>query len=259
MEDKKRKKSELLEERSQRLKEEIQAKQKRTQERKMIEELGKRITLARDGRSAFEKGQFAHALNCYRKYIILTEQQFKRSIQELKPSHFEDKNRTQESILISAIGLDMAIMLDKLKSPDAAAERRLNLGIFVRFSVGLPFQHFAAENLRRYMEYSTNLQHRKEFKSALSAVSKGKFCLVATLVYQDSDCAELVILREFRDSILCQWKWGEAFVSFYYQNGHRVLPAWNRFGFLRGTLAFFVKKILVPMATMALKLLRLQN
>jgi len=51
---------------------------------------------------------------------------------------------------------------------------------------------------------------------------KSKSCFVATVIYQDIDCEELRILRQWRDTCLKQRVAGRWFIQIYYQVGYEV-------------------------------------
>ncbi len=53
-------------------------------------------------------------------------------------------------------------------------------------------------------------------------LSKKTNCFVATAVTGGGDSLEVEILRNWRDKVLLDFKWGRAFVRFYYKHG----PAW---------------------------------
>ncbi len=47
-------------------------------------------------------------------------------------------------------------------------------------------------------------------------------CYIATMCYGDYDHPQVLVLRDFRDSVLLHHSWGQAFVRFYYRNS----PNW---------------------------------
>lgn len=47
-------------------------------------------------------------------------------------------------------------------------------------------------------------------------------CYIATMCYGNYDHPQVMVLRDFRDSVLLQHSWGKAFVRFYYRNS----PNW---------------------------------
>lgn len=67
-----------------------------------------------------------------------------------------------------------------------------------------------------YLAKFPNGRHKKEAEQKASA------CYIATMCYNDYDHPQVMVLRDFRDSVLLQHYWGEAFVRFYYRNS----PQW---------------------------------
>ena len=55
-----------------------------------------------------------------------------------------------------------------------------------------------------------------------SSNSSSGGCYIATMCYGDYDHPQVLVLRDFRDSVLLQHSWGQAFVRFYYRNS----PNW---------------------------------
>lgn len=214
-----------ISERSSKIEEQIKEAQKRREDKLFLEELGKRISIARDGKMAMEKGDYSAALASYRRFLTLTAKAFKVEVEGLKPDLFDEKNRASESILISAVFLDLMKMLDKLTSGTAKQERASYHRLFVRFTVGQPFQGFSAENLRRYISTSKTLQNKKEFQATYAKVANQKFCFVATWAFENESAAEVVMLRNFRDEKLLFWPMGKQFVRVYYFIGPTLVRA----------------------------------
>ena len=112
--------------------------------------------------------------------------------------------------------MDLAKILDHVATPEAKTERGLLLRLFVLFTIGMPFQFFVSENLRKYLQYSKTLKHRPEFESAYQAIKKRKLCFVATAAFESINAAEVSALRKFRDLHLVKNYGGRLFVRFYY-------------------------------------------
>lgn len=209
-------------ERSSLIEEQIRSAQKRKEERAFLEELAKRITIAREGKRHSNRKEFSAAITAYRRFLAITAQSVNVEIEDLKPSLFEEKSRKGESLLISSIIFDMLKILDKLDTDTAKDERKLCHKLFVRFTVGQVFQMFAAENLRKYLVYRKSVRHKSEFWATYQAIKVKRFCAVATWAFESENCAELNALRAFRDGWLSSTAPGRAFVCFYYLNGSKI-------------------------------------
>lgn len=205
--------------RSDKLEAQIREGEKRRQERQFLEELSKRITIAREGRALMERKQYAAAMGSYRKFLSITARSFECEIADLSPTQFDDKNRIAESLITSSIFFDLLKMLDKLDSAGAREERLLYHKLFLRFTKGMPFQHFAAENIRKHLVYSNSIVNKAEFWNTYRAIMGKQFCLVATWAFDSDSAPEVVRLRRFRDEVLRPTRGGRAFVRWYYRNG----------------------------------------
>lgn len=71
-------------------------------------------------------------------------------------------------------------------------------------------------------------------------VSQSNSCFIATAVYKDENCNELVILRNWRDEYLRKTIVGRKFINYYYKNGEQI--------------ASYVKKSLILSTTIRLGL-----
>lgn len=210
-------------ERSSAIEEQIRNAQKKRDERAFLEELAKRISIAREGKRFSTNQDYSSAISAYRRFLAITAKAVSVEVDELRPGLFDDRSRKGESLLISSIVFDMLKILDKLDTPTAKDERKQCHRLFVRFTLDQPFQMFAAENLRKYLVYRKSVRHKSEFWATYQAIKVKRFCVVASWAFEAESCEELDRLREFRDSTLAATALGRAFVRVYYQNGERLV------------------------------------
>jgi hypothetical protein len=222
MSDKPRSVSDKQKERSDKLEAQIREVEKRRQDRQFLEELSKRISIAREGRTHIERKNFPAAMSSYRRFLQITAKSFNVQIEELSPSQFEEKRRVAESLIISSIFFDLLKMLDKLDSDSAREERMLYHRLFLRFTKGMPFQHFAAENIRKHLTYSNSLRNKNEFWATYRAIVGKQFCIVASWAFGSETSPEVMRLRRFRDESLRKSRLGRRFTLAYYRQGHRA-------------------------------------
>lgn len=209
-------------ERSEKLEAQIREAEKRKQERAFLEELAKRISIAREGRAYIERKNFPAAMAAYRRFLSITAKSFQVEMDNLSPQLFDDKNRIAESLIISSIFFDLLKILDKLDSASARDERRLYHKLFLRFTKGMPFQHFAAENIRKHLVYSNSIVNKAEFWATYKAIVGNKYCIVATWAFDSEVAPEVMRLRRFRDERLWPHSLGRAFTRAYYQHGEKI-------------------------------------
>jgi hypothetical protein len=215
-------------ERSDKIEAQLREVEKRRQERQFLEELAKRVTIAREGRTLMEHKRYPGAMAAYRRFLSITARNFECEISELSPSLFDDKNRIAESLVTSSIFFDLLKILDKLDSASAREERLLYHRLFLRFTKGMPFQHFAAENIRKHLVYSSSLVNKAEFWATYRAIVGRQFCLVATWAFDSDSAPEVVQLRRFRENVLWPTRAGRAFTRWYYRNGPTLAEALAR-------------------------------
>ncbi len=228
MPEKPRSVSDKQKERSEKLEAQIRDAEKRRQERQFLEELSKRITIAREGRAFIEKRNYPQAMASYRRFLSITAKSFEVQVEDLAPSLFEEKRRVAESLIISSIFFDLLKILDKLNSDSAREERRLYHKLFLRFTKGMPFQHFAAENIRKHLVYSSAILNKPEFWNTYKALVGRSFCIVASWAFDSGDCPEVQSLRKFRSEVLMRSAWGRTLTRLYYKYGHLLAGALSR-------------------------------
>ena len=199
--------------------------QKRKDNRAFLEELAKRIQVAREGKLYSAKQDYSNAILAYRKFLTITARAFDVDIADLRPDLFDEKSRKGEALLISSIALDFLKILDHLNSPSAKEERAMCHKLFIRFTLNQPFQNFAAENLRKFLAYKRSVKNRGEFWATYNAIKSKKFCVIATWAFQNENAGTVARLRRFRNETLSRSQLGRACIAFYYENGARLIPA----------------------------------
>ncbi|RZA08163.1 MAG: hypothetical protein EOP11_05615 [Proteobacteria bacterium] len=211
--------------RSSAIEEQIVQQQKRKQERAFLEELAKRISIAREGKHHSDRREFSKALYCYRRFMNITAQALKVEWEQMGPKDLDPGTRGGESLLISSILFDMLKILDKIESPAAREERKICHRLFIRFTLGQNFQNHAAENLRKYIVYRKTVVHKPEFWATYQAIRIKKFCVVASWAFADEAHPAVARLRIIRDERLSANPLGRAFVRSYYAHGEKALAA----------------------------------
>lgn len=205
--------------RSSRIEEQILETQRRKEERMFLEELAKRVTIAKEGKDLVERGNYPDAMGKFRRFLSLTSRSLGVEVEGLRPDLFDPKVKEKECLLISAILLDLMKVLDKINNDAARTERAMYHRLFVRFVVGQRFQGFAAENLRKYILYGKGIIHKKEFWATYHLIRVKRICFVATWAYGSMNDPAVETLRNFRDQKLAQNSAGRLFIKTYYRYG----------------------------------------
>ena len=204
--------------RSAKMEEQIKHASALREKKQLLDELAKRISIAREGRVQFEKMNYPIALERYRRFLALTAKGFSVEVPDLSPDMFEEKRRVAEALLLSSVLMDLLKILDHLNSPSAKDDRVIYQRLFIAFTFNQPFQGFAAENLRKFLKYNRGINNREELWNLYTAIRIKKFCIIATSLYGE-EAVELAILRNFRNKTLSRYIWGRTFISFYYKAG----------------------------------------
>lgn len=224
------------------IEEQIRENQRRKEQQQFLEELGKRIFIAREGRTFVEKGKLSNALHNFRRFLQITAKAHDIEIEDLKPELFEKKNRDSECLLVCSALFDLIRILDPLDNPKANEERQLYHRLYIRFTIGQKYQTFAAENIRKQLYYK-GIKHKSEFQSTYNAIKYQKFCIVATWVFEQKDESSLTQLRKIRDVVALSF-FGNYFVEYYYRKGPFFLKVLQKIPFaryiLRNTIKFFL-------------------
>ncbi len=206
-------------ERSSLLEEQIKENQRRKEQRQFVEELSKRISIAREGRVAIEKNDTKGAIQLLRRFLSITARSMDVDIPNMSPEKIEASTRTAECLLISSILFDLIKVMSTIDTAEAKEERLLYHRLFIRFTLGQPFQAYSAENLRKYVVYRRNIKYKSEFWATYHAVRIKRFCFVATWAFGADDCAPVLRLQHFRDQALGPYALGRAFIEVYYWMG----------------------------------------
>lgn len=231
-------------ERSNKIEKQILEQEKKKQERQFLEELAKRISIAREGRMFIERRDYAKAMAAYRRFLAITAKSVEVDVGDLNPQLFDEKRRTSEALLISSIFFDLLKMLDRLNTQSALEERQLYHRLFIRFTLGQPFQHHAGENIRKNLVYGGGIVNKKEFWSTYHAIQMKKFCVIATWAFADQDCAEVRALRDWRDGQLSRHALGRTFARTYYRHGIAVRNTLSHIPGAKATVRTLVRTFL---------------
>jgi hypothetical protein len=219
--------------RSSAIEEQILEAQKRKEERSFLEELAKRISIAREGKLHSDKKEFQQAIHCYRRFLNITAQSVHVTIDELSPKLMDEKTLSGECLLISSILFDMMKILDKIETPTAKEERTIYHKLFIRFTINQTFQNYAAENMRKFLVYRKTVKHKQEFWATYNAIRIKRFCVVASWAFASEAHPAVDRLRWFRDKKLAQSTLGQKFVLAYYEHGEFFLAGIQKVPFSR--------------------------
>ena len=198
-----------------RLAEKIKENQRNKDLKQFQEDLKKRIQLTKTARIALAKKDAGTAIADFKYFLYLTARSHGVEVRDLNPKLFDPAVRTSESLLIAAVCFDLLKIYDKIEG--ANEEFQMYLRLLILFSHGMPFQNFIADNLFRFLQYTTILMHKNDIEIAYKSIGKKKACFIATAAFDDENAPEVEALRNFRDETLVKFMAGRIFTNAYYK------------------------------------------
>ena len=210
--------------------------------------LVRRLELARNGISSYQKGKYIDAVGHFTAYIKVVEEVKKCAEGGLSPSHFDIKNEMTELVMISGIYWDLVKLYDRTRSPEKEKEFFHYMDKYISFAKGMPYQVLCAESLRKYINTEKPM-HKKEFSSAYRMLATTR-CFIASSLVDVTLEDTLPQLQLFRDTVLRKSSYGRWFILEYYQKGpsialkidHLPFPIRKILGWSLDLLAHFLRQ-----------------
>lgn len=206
-----------------------------------------RITIAKQGREAFQQKDYIAATKKYNEYLgILAELNDVDDVYKLSPAMFDNKKEVTEMLLISHVYWEISRineMTPKLQKTYAKA-----LSQFVKFTVNQPYQVFNAEMLRKYIKKNKNVSAQINLlNDAYQQIFvQSKKCYIATMCFTETH-QTTQILRDFKQVIL-KYKYGRHFVANYYSVSSRLVSFCQTRPYLKNSINFFTRPLLTLLA-----------
>ncbi len=200
-------------ERSQQLKNKIQASFEQKKEEQKKEMFRRRIDLARQGLTFYRTGKFGDAVQCYQQYLKILEDWKQVGEKGLKVHMFDPKADVSELLLICGVYWDLAKLHDRTRTKSKLVDFRHYLQQYVNFSKGMPYQGVSMETMRKYMRKGKTL-HTSDFRKAYFQLS-GSNCFIATELVEYLRDDEIDALRLYRDQRLSKHLLGRGISRFY--------------------------------------------
>jgi len=199
-----------------------------------------RVTLARKGKEAFHRQDYANVIKYYNQYLDIVARAHFTEVERLTPRTLAGGSGTvAELFLISHIYWSLATIYDL--SPKLESQFRYSLMQFVQFSLNQKFHVANAEMLRKHIARG-QLIHKAEFEEAykqLHIISKK--CFVASFALSE-DHPLTCDLREFRDAIK-QYRWGAKFTAVYYKYSPRIVRTLEQHWFINISSKYLLKSL----------------
>ena len=177
-----------------------------------------RVNLIKQARNLMIQKAYSEAAVSYEKYLRVLEMVYNLKKGELSPTVFNSSKRSKELTVVASVYWDLVRIYDT--SPrygDRMSQSAVKLAQFLPFSPILP------DVVKRAESFARSAKNPAVMRNFLKAVrGAGGRCFIATAVFNDSDCQEVLTLRQFRDDFLLKSPAGRRFVFWYYDNSPPV-------------------------------------
>lgn len=210
-----------------------------------------RITIARNGHSLFQSGDYLNAIKKYNEYLNILAELNDRDVFNITPELFVGKTQVTELLLISHVYWDMAKIYEKSDKLQDSFYKCIDQ--FVIFTVNQPYQVLNAEMLRKYLKSNKDSKYHDALKRAHQKIYiESKKCYIATFCFGD-DHSITNDLRLFKNK-LAQYPLGISLIKFYYQISEFIISSSYKVPQLK-YLSNVIKPILIIFNSLQKKLL----
>ena len=173
-----------------------------------------RITNVRQGKEAFDSGDFITAIRRYTEYLeTLAQVHHLPGIYDLRPEHFHKTKDVTEILMLSHLYFELAKVYDATGKFEEDTQKCLDQ--FVLFSINQPFQVVNSEMARKHLRKFHFKNHQVFFRAYQQIFVKSRKCYVATHCFGE-DHHHTERLRHFKRWLL-QHNVGVFFVENYYR------------------------------------------
>jgi hypothetical protein len=199
-----------------------------------------RITIAKYGKEALDRGDYAGALTKFNEYMqIMADVKNVKDLNALKPSHFNPKKDLTEMLMMSHVFFEMGRIYDA--APKFHDNSKRCLDQFVLFTANQPYQVVNSELIRKHLKKSI-FKKPEVFRDAYQQIYvQSKKCYVVTFCY-GTDHELTQEYRLFKDWLL-ESAAGQEFVRLYYKHSSVMVSKYQH----NSTLHMFSQIILKPL------------
>jgi hypothetical protein len=87
-----------------------------------------------------------------------------------------------------------------------------------------------------FNDFIKKVENNQKIKENKTINNDGGACYIATAVYGDYNCPQVMVLRSFRDNYLLNYKFGKVFVDYYYQHSPNLVRKFNKYKILNSII-----------------------
>lgn len=198
-----------------------------------------RMAFIQRGHRAMQVKQYGEAAISYEKYIRILELVFNVTPGSLTPEVFKESSRTSEMSILAGAYWDLIRIYDT--SPQYGDRQAKCAAQLAKFAPVTPIYN---EIVKQAQEFSKNARHPERVKIFLAAVGKSSRCFIASSAYQSPNHSDVMILRNYRDSVLKQSFLGRKFIYFYYRYSPKVACILDQHEYLKAPTRWALKLVI---------------
>ena len=171
-----------------------------------------RIKLLKRARQAMKKRRFSEAAVLYEKYLRVVDLAFNKDNWTIEPTDFRGVKRKEITAIVSVYWDLIRIYDTGSRYDDKIGKVANKLVEFFPYSKG---QQDLAKRINAFAKTARNSKEVRDIAKRLR-VKKG-LCFIATAVYGDPNCRQVLTLKKYRDDVLLLSPHGRFFVKTYYK------------------------------------------
>lgn len=200
-----------------------------------------RVSLVKNGRNLMNQKMYSEAAVSYEKYLKILEIVFNvEKGQHLVPDHFKESARTEELTVVTSVYWDLLRIYDTSeKYGDRQAIAARQLALFVRFTPIFP------DIIKRAEAFVKQAKNPSAFKGFLKNASNERpRCFIATSAFETPLCADVQILRFYRDHKMKRSSMGRYLIKKYYKFSPTIAEFLDRKTYLKPAVRAFLKLLI---------------
>lgn len=172
-----------------------------------------RVNLIKQARNKMQIKAYPEAAVAYEKYLRVLEMAYDQPKGALKPDTFGNTTKSKEITVIATAYWDLMRIYDTHPN-----YREKMFRASEKLAEFLPYSRVYPDILKKVELFAGSAKNQDIVKRFLKKIRKGGAkCFIATAAFGAPMSAEVLYLREFRDSYLRERRWGRKFTAWYYR------------------------------------------
>jgi hypothetical protein len=197
-----------------------------------------RMAFIQRGHRAMQIKQYGEAAISYEKYLRVLELVFNVEPGNLTPEVFKENSRTSEMSILAGAYWDLVRIYDTGQHGDRQARFAAQLAKFA------PVTPMFNDIVKQAQDFSKNARNPQNVKIFLSGVGKASRCFIASSAYESPIHGDVMLLRNYRDSVLKQSFLGRKFIYFYYRYSPKIACILDQQAYLKSPTRWALKLLI---------------